>query len=129
MTELLLAVETSSVGFVTPEEGATTKPEVTFTVELRNFEIDANDVGDMKETHKGHLHFSMDNGQYDYPEYSGANGKLAMMLGTAGRYSPAVAPTITYANLPRGTHTLVVMLANNDCAPAGPKASVTFTVA
>jgi hypothetical protein len=119
---------TSSVMFVTPREGARTKSRVTFTVELRNFEIDAKDVGEMKSAHMGHLHFSMDNGKYDYPKYSGANGKLAVMLGTAGKYSPAAAPTITYANLPKGEHTLVVMLANNDHSLAGPQASVTFTV-
>jgi hypothetical protein len=75
----------------------------TFTVELRNFEIDAKDVGEIKSAHMGHLRFSMDNGKYDYPRYSGANGKLAVMLGTAGKYSPAVSPTITYSNLPKAS--------------------------
>ena len=37
-------------------------------------------------------------------------------------------PTITYSNLPKGKHTLVVILANNDHSPLGPNASVTFTV-
>jgi hypothetical protein len=119
---------TSDVKFVTPKRGATTKSKVTFTVKLRNFKLDANDVGKMKKPNMGHLHFSMDKGKYDHPKYSGANGRLALMLGTAGKYSPAVTPTITYANLPKGKHTLVVMLANNDHSPAGPKASITFTV-
>jgi hypothetical protein len=119
---------TSSVEFVKPEAGATTRSEVTFSVELRNFEIDAKDVGEMRDARIGHLHFSMDDGRYDYPAYSGVNGKLAAMLGTAGEYSPAVAPTITYANLPKGEHRLDVILANNDQSPAGPRASVTFTV-
>jgi hypothetical protein len=119
---------TSGVKFVTPKSGATTKSKVTFTVKLRNFKLDAKDVGKMKKPNMGHLHFSMDKGKYDYPKYSGANGRLAVMLGTSGKYSPAVAPTITYANLPKGKHTLVVMLANNDHSLAGPKASVTFTV-
>jgi hypothetical protein len=103
---------------VAPNPGATTKSKVTFTVELKNLEIEANDVGEMKEADKGHLHFSTDKGRYDYPKYSG----------TAGKYSPAVSPTITYADLPKGKHTLVAMLANNDSSPAGPKASITFTV-
>lgn len=124
MTTLLLG----QVEFVTPKAGATTGPKVTFAVELRDFDVDATDVGEMKEAQTGHLHFSMDNGVFDYPKYSGANGELAEMLGTAGKYSPAVAPTITYANLPKGEHTLVVMLAWNDHSPAGPRASVTFTV-
>jgi hypothetical protein len=79
---------TSGVEFVTPMPGVETTSKVTFTVELRNFELDAKDVG--------------------------VNGKLAEVLGTAGKYSPAVMPTITYSNLPKGEHTLVVMLANND---------------
>ena len=119
---------TSGVRFLTPKAGVTTKSKVTFTVKLRNFELDAKEVGKMKKAHMGNLHFSMDNGKYDHPRYSGANGQLAVMLGTAGKYSPAVKPSITYANLPRGKHTLVVMLANNDHSLAGPKASVTFTV-
>jgi len=119
---------TSSVKFVTPKQGASTKSKVTFTVKLRNFKLDAKDVGKMKKPNMGHLHFSMDKGKYDHPKYSGANGKLAVMLGTAGKYSPAVTPTITYANLPKGKHTLVVMLANNDHSLAGPKASISFTV-
>lgn len=118
----------SSVKFVTPKAGATTKSKVTFAVKLRNFKLDARDVGKMKRANMGHLHFSMDRGKYDHPKYSGANGKLAVMLGTAGKYSPAVTPGITYTNLPKGKHTLVVMLANNDHSLAGPKASVTFTV-
>ena len=82
----------------------------------------------MKKANMGHLHFSMDKGKYDYPKYSGANGKLAVKLGIAGKYSPAVTRTITYSNLPKGTHTLVAFLANNDHSAVGPKASLTFTV-
>jgi hypothetical protein len=119
---------TSGVEFVTPMPGVETTSKVTFTVELRNFELDAKDVGEMKAPQMGHLHFSMDKGKYDHPKYSGVNGKLAEVLGTAGKYSPAVMPTITYSNLPKGEHTLVVMLANNDESLAGPQASVTFTV-
>lgn len=122
------AYGTAGVKFVTPKAGASTKSKVTFAVKLRNFKLDAKDVGKMKKPNMGHLHFSMDRGKYDYPKYSGANGKLAVMLGTAGKYSPAVTPAITYANLPKGKHTLVVMLANNDHSLAGPRASVTFTV-
>jgi hypothetical protein len=113
---------------LTPKTGATTESKITFTVELRDFTIDAKDVGEVVKPQMGHLHFSMDNGTYDHPRYSGANGQLALMLGTAGKYSPAVEPTITYANLPKGKHTLVVMLVNNDHSQAGPQASVTFTV-
>ena len=123
-----LAAGAPSVKFVTPKPGASTHSKITFTVKLKNFKLDAKDVGKSKKANTGHLHFSMDNGKYDYPKYSGANGKLAVMLGIAGKYSPSVLPTITYRALPKGTHRLVVFLANNDHSAVGPKASMIFTV-
>jgi hypothetical protein len=41
---------------------------------------------------------------------------------------PSTAPTITYKGLPKGKHTLVVYLANNNHTNVGPKASVSVTV-
>jgi hypothetical protein len=123
-----LASGMPGVKFVTPKPSATTSSKVTFAVKLTNFKIDAKDVGKMKIANMGHLHFAMDKGKYDYPKYSGANGKLAVKLGIAGKYSPAVTRTITYAHLPKGKHTLVAFLANNDHSAVGPKASLTFTV-
>ena len=117
-----------SVRFVTPKAGAKTGSTVTVTVKLTHFRLDAADVGKTKQANAGHLHFQMDGGKYDYPRYSGANGKLATKLGIAGTYSPSVTPSIRYAHLPRGKHTLVVFLANNDHSPVGAKASVSFTV-
>jgi hypothetical protein len=70
----------------------------------------------------------MDNGKYDQPQYSGANGQLAVKLGVAGKYSPSVTPTITYKGLPKGKHELEVYLANNDHTNAGPEAKTEFTV-
>jgi hypothetical protein len=128
VSAVALAAGTPGVKFVTPKPGATTHSKVTFTVKLTNFKLDAKDVGKTKRANTGHLHFAMDHGKYDYPKYSGANGKLAVKLGIAGKYSPAVTPSITYRLLPKGKHTLVVFLANNDHSPVGPKSSVTFTV-
>ncbi len=51
-----------------------------------------------------------------------------MKLGIAGKYSPSVTPTITYRSLPKGKHTLVAILANNDHSAVGPKATISFTV-
>ena len=61
---------TSRVRFLTPTTAATTKSKITFTVELRDFSIDAKDVGEIMKPQVGHLHFSMDNGTYDHPRYS-----------------------------------------------------------
>ena len=117
-----------SVRVTSPSSSATTGSTVAFKVKLRNFTLDAKHVGMKKMANRGHLHFAMDKGKYDYPRYSGANGKLAAKLGIAGKYSPSVTPSITYKYLPKGTHTLVVYLANNDHSPIGPKASISFTV-
>jgi hypothetical protein len=123
-----LAAGGPSIAFVTPKAGAVTGSSVTFTVKVTNFKLDAEAVGKQKKANTGHLHFQMDHGKFDFPKYSGANGKLAVKLGIAGKYSPSVAPSIKYSHLPAGKHTLVVFLANNDHSPVGPKASVSFTV-
>jgi hypothetical protein len=117
-----------SVKFTSPTANATTGSTVNFKVKLTNFKLDPNHVGMKKMANHGHLHFAMDKGKYDYPRYSGANGKLAVKLGIAGKYSPSVTPSITYKHLPKGKHTLVVYLANNDHSPVGPKAAINFTV-
>ena len=117
-----------SVSFVDPVDGATTGDTVTAHVKLEGFQIDAADVGGAKMAGEGHLHFSLDDGKFDTPKYSGANGKLAVQLGVDGMYSPSTEPQITYKGLPAGEHTLVVQLANNDHSDTGVSATTTFTV-
>lgn len=96
----------ATVAFVSPEDGAATGDPVTAEVTLENFEIDPANVGKTNADGLGHLHFSLDGGEFDNPKYSGANGELAAQLGTDGQYSPATEPTITYTGLPAGEHTL-----------------------
>jgi hypothetical protein len=127
-TAEMSGAEDGSVSFVAPEDGATEGNEVTAEVELENFDLAADQVGEEAVPGQGHLHFSMDEGKYDYPKYSGKNGKLAEMLGVEGQYSPATEPTITYTGLPAGEHTLEVYLANNDHTDTGVEAATTFTV-
>ena len=115
------------VSFASPVEGEMTADWVPAEVELEDFELDAVNVGKAVEEGKGHLHFSLDGGKFDKPKYSGPNGKLAKKLGAAGKYSPSVKPTITYKKLPKGKHTLVVELANNDHASTGVSNEVSFT--
>lgn len=123
-----VAASKPGVKFVTPKSGAITTSTVTASVKLSNFTIDAAAVGKKAVAGKGHLHFSMDKGKFDRPKHSGANGTLAAKLGVAGKYSPSVAPTITYKGLPKGKHTLAVYLANNNHTNAGGVAQVSFTV-
>ena len=118
----------AEVTFASPNDGDTVSGPVKVKVELTGFEIDPDNVGKKPEAGKGHLHFTMDGGKFDKPKYSGANGELAVKLGVDGKYSPAVAPEITYSKLPPGEHTLEVHLANNDHSDAGTQAQTTFTV-
>jgi hypothetical protein len=118
----------ASVSFTEPADGATTGDTVTAEVDVQGFEIDAKEVGMANEEGHGHLHFSLDEGKYDYPKYSGPNGELAEQLGVEGMYSPSTEPAITYSNLPAGEHTLEVYLANNDHSDTGVEAETTFTV-
>lgn len=118
----------ATVSFTEPTDGSTTSDTVTAEVELEGFEVNADQVGKAAREGEGHIHFSMDGGEYDYPKYSGANGMLAEDLGVDGKYSPATEPQITYENLPPGEHTLEVALANNDHSDTGVSATTTFTV-
>jgi hypothetical protein len=100
-----------------------------FTIKTTGFKIDVKDVGKANKPGMGHIHFQMDGGKYDFPKYSGANGKLAVTLKVAGTYSPAVTDTITYKHLPKGTHTLKVFLVhNNHSNYPGATAKITFKV-
>lgn len=118
----------ASVSFVEPTDGSTQKDEFTAEVALENFELVPDAVGEAASVGEGHLHFSLDEGKYDHPEYSGPNGELAEELGVDGQYSPSTEPTITYAGIPKGEHTLEVYLANNDHSDTGVEASTTFEV-
>jgi hypothetical protein len=111
-----------------PKPGSTVGTTFKARAKLKHFKIDAKDVGKANKPNRGHLHFSLDNGKYDFPKYSGANGVLAQKLGVAGKYSPSVKPNITYSHIPPGQHTLEVYLANNDHSNTGVEARVTFTV-
>ena len=104
---------------------------VTVTVKTKNFKVDAKDVGKTPKAGKGHEHFQMDGGKYDFPKYSGANGKLAVTLGVQGKYSPSVTNKVTYKGLPKGKHKVTVFLVKNNhsnYSNSGAKKTITFTV-
>jgi hypothetical protein len=51
---------------------------------------------------------------FDFPRFSGPNGKLAERFDAEGQFSPATEPQIYYRNLPEGFFRLVITLAQND---------------
>jgi hypothetical protein len=122
------AASAPKVAFTSPGAGDSVGSKFTAKVDISGFQIDAKDVGKKAVDGRGHLHFSLDGGKYDSAKFSGANGKLAEQLGTDGKYSPSVAPTITYNNIPKGKHVLKVYVANNDHSESGAVATRTITV-
>src|SRR6266576_5106537 len=94
----------AKVTFVSPKKGSTQSQPLAVKVKLKNFKFAPSQVGKKAKQGEGHLHFAMDEGKYDFPKYSGANGQLAVKLGVQGKYSPSVTPTITYKGLPPGKH-------------------------
>jgi hypothetical protein len=105
--------------------------KVTVTVRTKGFKIDTKDVGGKPKVGRGHEHFQMDRGKYDFPKYSGANGKLAVKLGVQGKYSPSVNNKVVYRGLPKGKHRVTVFLVKNDHSNyrnRGARKTITFTV-
>jgi hypothetical protein len=122
------AAPKGSVRFVAPQNGAATGSTLHAKVALKNFRISAVSVGQAPRPGVGHLHFIMDGGKFDHPRYSGKNGLLGKKLGVTGKYSPALAPGITYTHLPAGKHVLEVDLANNNHTNVGVDAKLDFRV-
>jgi hypothetical protein len=119
----------ATVSFVVPKNGWVSHGStVPAKVKVSNFKLAPNQVGKAAVQGEGHLHFSLDGGKYDFPKYSGANGKLAVTLGVQGKYSPSVTPSITYKGIPVGKHSLEVYLANNDHSNTGVEAKTSFMV-
>src|SRR4051812_24138018 len=61
------------VAFEKPKPDKKVGQKFTAVVKLSNFELDPKNVGKKPKLGKGHLHFSLDDGKFDYPKYSGAN--------------------------------------------------------
>jgi hypothetical protein len=127
-TDTAASAPQSDVAFVTPKDGAKVNSALLCKVKLTNFTIDPKAVGQSPQPGRGHLHFSLDDGKFDHPKYSGKNGKIAVSLNVDGKYSPALAPNITYKNLPKGKHRLEVYLANNNHTNIGPEAETEIVV-
>jgi hypothetical protein len=118
----------AKVTFVTPKETSVNSSTVVVRVKLKNFKLAPKKVGEAAKQGEGHLHFSMDQGKFDRPKYSGPNGKTAVKIGSQGEYSPSTTRTIVYKHIPAGTHELEVYLANNDHTNTGVDSFVSFFV-
>jgi hypothetical protein len=117
-----------SVEFIAPAADDGLDDTITAVVEIEGFELDPEALGEPPVVGAGHLRFTMDRGQFDFPEFSGANGRLARRLGVDGQYSPATEGHITYRGLPHGDHRLIVDLVGSDYMPIGVTDAITFTV-
>ena len=118
----------AKVSITAPKDGATVPDTVMARVKVTGIKLAPQAVNHPAKRGQGHLHFSMDEGKYDYAKYSGPNGKLAAKLGVQGKYSPSVTPVIVYRHLPPGKHELEVYVANNDHTNAGAEDKIEFTV-
>jgi hypothetical protein len=129
-----------SVTVISPRNGARQKStSVVVKVRVRNFQLAPRDFGGEPLLGEGHIRFGLNrvpdcvdpvklqraidspfgNGRlvgasFDFPEFSGPNGVLAELIGSAGSYSPATRPEIYYHDLKPGFYRLIVNLAQND---------------
>lgn len=118
----------ASVRILMPAAGAHERGTFTARVAVRRFVLQGDRAGTRVRAGYGHLHFVLDGGRYDQPQFSGANGRAALRLAVNGYYSPADKPTITYKHIPRGRHTLEVELVNRNETPTGISETVHFSV-
>lgn len=116
----------ATIRIIEPRPGNHSAATIVARVQTHGFTITPGAVGKPARRGQGHLHFSLDNGRYDQPRYSGAAGRLAVRRGVNGLYSVTTRKAIVYRRVPLGRHVLRVSLANNDDTPAGPSATVVF---
>jgi hypothetical protein len=127
-TEKGIGAPGAKVSFVAPKEASTLGQTVVVRVKLKHFKLAPKQVGKAAKQGEGHLHFALDQGKFDHPKFSGANGRTAVNLGAEGQYSPSTTPSIVYRHIPPGTHELEVYLANNDHTNTGVSRFVSFVV-
>lgn len=143
-----------AVEVISPRNGSRQQNRsVVVRVRVSNFILAPREFGKAPQLGKGHLRFSLNRipncvepekiekalnsptsagrlqgKSFDYPKYSGPNGVLAELEGTAGMYSPATRPQIYYDRLPPGFYRLVINLAQNDGSSTDGHAVTTFEI-
>jgi hypothetical protein len=143
-----------AVDIISPRNGAKQASHaVVVKVAIHNFHLAPLQFGGEPQLGEGHIRFglnrvpdcvdpaklekaiksSIGNGRlvgasFDYPQYSGPNGRLAERIGSTGSYSPATRPEIFYHDLPPGFYRLIVDLAQNSGATTPFHAVTNFQI-
>lgn len=117
-----------TVAITKPRDQSVVRSTFTVTVKTTDFRFETEKVGRRATSGNGHIHFTLDGGQYDTPTHS-SEGMRAKTYGTVGESSPSLKPSIMYRGIPDGAHQLTAQLVNNDHTPiSGATAQVSFTV-
>ena len=143
-----------SIDIIAPRNGSRQENRsVVVRLRVENFELSPQHFGDAPQLGEGHLRFSLNRvpdcidpeklavalasptgrgrflgRSFDYPKYSGPNGLLALLVESAGLYSPSTEPEIFYQRLPPGFYRLTINLSLNDGSPTPYNAVTNFEI-
>jgi hypothetical protein len=108
------------LAIVSPVNGAVLPAgSITVSVRVTNFRL-VPEYGQPYVEGEGHLHYYLSVG---VPESSGSSSTMAPVS-----YIPTTATSYTWQDVPAGTYTFTVELANNDHSPMVPPATASVTV-
>ena len=143
-----------SIDIIAPRNGSRQENRsVVVRIKVENFELAPERFGEAPQLGEGYLRFSLNRvpdcidpeklavalssptgrgrflgRSFDYPKYSGPNGLLALLVESAGLYSPSTEPEIFYERLPAGFYRLTINLALNDGSPTPYNAATNFEI-
>ncbi|MDD1646452.1 MAG: DUF4399 domain-containing protein, partial [Methanomicrobiales archaeon] len=111
------------VTITSPQNGASLPAgSVTVTIQVSNFNI-VDKQGQAKTVGEGHVHYYM-----DVSPLPSDPAKPAIPADANAVWAHEAATSHTFTNVPPGTHTFSVQLANNDHTPVTPLATASVTV-
>ena len=143
-----------TIDIIAPRNGSRQENRsVVVRIRVENFDLAPEHFGEAPQLGEGHLRFSLNRvpdcidpdklevalnsptgrgrllgRSFDYPRYSGPNGLLALLVESAGLYSPSTEPEIFYQRLPPGFYRLTINLALNDGSPTPYNAVTNFEI-
>ena len=143
-----------AIDIIAPRNGSRQENRsVVVRIRVENFQLAPENFGGAPQLGEGHIRFSLNRvpdcvdpvkldralnsptgrgrflgRSFDYPKYSGPNGLLALLSGSAGLYSPSTQPEIFYERLPPGFYRLTINLALNDGSPTPYNAVTNFEI-